>query len=506
MARRSHSSTKRQAAGALTEAEVEVLQEYLEVRAGNQVRITKRLSGDLYERVKLILERLGGVYMTGRQVFAFDLDPSPLLARTAALRQWPLANPFDFFWSGPVVVDAMMRELEWGHTMADLLWEYEHDGRPIRALEPSAGLGHLADAFRERYPMAVIEVCELDPHRRAVLEAKGYRVIAEDFLNYSPPADQFYDVVLMNPPFTVDGDPFTFIRHIRHAEGLLCDRPESKLVSIAPAQMARVERYRGFYEHVLQYGDCEDLPQGAFVEAGTTCETALLSLGKRKNPLYATWDEPDHEDGFPNKRLRLAWMYISVDAVLSEACWQLVCDMLEGKLVVYANGEFAPQTRRRVHEFCQKAIDHLLSEYKVFMRFSPADLASMERHILADYRLAREQYSALKRAEWERAQQRKRAELLDLIAQAERSIQHYSKLLAAGQKQLSSRKRALSAFEAQSGQPPEFRPAKEPPAPGAIDVSGAKPADDGAGEYSSGTRQPAHRGEQLPRHTQLAFF
>jgi hypothetical protein len=505
MARPTRTTTKK-GAGELTETEVETLQQYLEVIDGNLVRVTRRLDGDLYERIKLILERLGGVYMTGRQRFAFDLDPSPLLARAIALKQMPAANPLDFFYSTQPVVEAMMRELEWGNTMLDLVYEYEHDGRQIRAIEPNAGLGHLADAFRQRYPMAAIEVCELDPYRRAVLEARGYRVVAEDFLRYRPPADMRYDVVLMNPPFTIDGDPFTFTRHITHAEALLFDRPGSKLVSVVPAQFARVERYHTFHVHVLQYGDYEDLPQASFVEAGTKWETALISLSKRKNLFYATWDEPDPEDGFPNKRLQLTWMYISVDATLSGACERLIRDMVEGRLLVYASGEIAPKTRERIREFCQLAAHHLLYNYKAYILFTPADLEAMERHILSDYRLAREHYSEMKRAEWERAQQRKRGDLLGMIEQAQRSIESYSRVLASQRALLASRRSALGAFDAQGGQVPDFHPAEEPPAPGEQVEPVGRAEEDCTGGQPTGACQSAGRSEKPPRHTQLAFF
>lgn len=497
---RSTRTTAKKGAGELTATEVETLQQYLEVIDGNLVHITRRLDGDLYERIKLILERLGGVYMTGRQRFAFDLDPSPLVARAIALGQMPVANPLDFFYSTLPVVEAIVRELDWGDTMRDLLWEYEHAGRPIRVLEPSAGLGHLADAFRERYPMTTIEVCELDPFRRAVLEAKGYRVVAEDCLQYHPPPDRRYDIVLMNPPFTIDGDPFTFIRHITHAEELLFDRPLSKLVSVVPAQFARVERYHTFHIHVLQYGDYEDLPQGSFVEAGTKWETALISLHRSKNPFYATWDEPDSEDGFPNKRLRVTWMYISVDAMLSGACERLIRDMVEGRLVVYANGEVAPKTKERIRDFCQLAAHHLLYEYKAYIDFTLADLDAMERHILYDYRLARSQYGEMKRAEWERAQQRKHGELLARIEQTERSIEGYARLLATQKALLVQQRSALEQFEAQGSKVPDFQPVEEPPAPGEqVRACGSK-------EVLTAVGAPAKQREHSPRYTQLAFF
>ncbi|AMJ66033.1 methyltransferase [Hymenobacter sp. PAMC 26628] len=42
-----------------------------------------------------------------------------------------------------------------------------------------------------------------DPELRAVLHDKGYKVIANDFLNYR--GDHFFDLIVMNPPFS-NGD------------------------------------------------------------------------------------------------------------------------------------------------------------------------------------------------------------------------------------------------------------------------------------------------------------
>src|SRR5579859_5283461 len=271
----------------LSEAELGVLQHYVEVIGGNRVRVTKKLDADLYERIKIMFERLGGVYLPNQGRFEFPLDPLPLLRQTMALGLMPKENPLDFFYSPPEVIEALFNELEWGSAMLGLLAAYEQEGRPIRVLEPSAGLGHLADAIRARYPMVTIEVCEVDPYRRAVLMSKGYTVVHEDFLRYRPGPSRFYDVCLMNPPFSLSGDTSVFLNHIRHAYAMLSDHCLSKLVAVVPAQLARQKRYREFYIQVLQYGDYEDLPDGSFVEAGTTWQTGIISLGKRLNDLYA---------------------------------------------------------------------------------------------------------------------------------------------------------------------------------------------------------------------------
>ena len=454
-------SAGNQAKRALAEAELDILRTYCEV-TDNRVRITKQLDEASYERMKLIFERLGGVYMPGRKRFAFEFPPAPLLERVIALGQIPEKNPLDFYYSPPPVIEALFRELEWGNTMSDLLWEHEHHGRPIRVIETGAGLGHLADAFRERYPMATIEVCEIDPYRRAILESKGYRVVAEDAFDYHPSPDRYYDIAFLNPAFTVNGDPFTFIKQIMHAYGMLIDSALSKLVSVVPAQFSRVARYREFYILVLQYGSLEELPQGSFVESGTAWDTSIITLRKRQNPFYATWDEPDAEDGFPNKRVREAWRYISVDEQLCSALELLIDEMLEGKLVVYGNGQAARQTRERMHAFCQRVTERLLYTYQAYLPFTPADLAAMERHILYEYCLAYGQYGEMKRMEWERTQEQKCRTLQATITQTQQRIGQLRQQLVEKERLLTRCKAELEVLEWEGCWIPEFTPAAQP--------------------------------------------
>ncbi len=507
MARQASAMT-RKAAGELTETELEILQQYLEILEGNLVRITKNLDREHFERMKLILERLGGVYMTGRKRFAFDLDPAPLLARTVALRQLPEKNPLDFYYSTQPVIEALFQMLECDHTMEDLLWQYEHYGRPIRVIETGAGLGHLADAFRDRYPMASIDVCEIDPYRRAVLESKGYRVVRENAFDYHPSPDSFYDVAFLNPAFTVGGDPFTFIKHIMHAYGMLFENGWSKLVSVVPAQFSRVARYREFYIRVLEYGSFDELPQGSFVESGTTWDTSVISLRKRKNHFYATWDEPDLYDGFPNLRVREAWKYISVDEQLSSAEWRLIDEMLEGRLVVYDNGQAARQTQERIYAFCQQVTERLLYTYQTYLPFTPDDLQAMERHILYEYRLAYDQYGEMKRLEWERAQERKHSKLQATIAQTAQRIQHLRGQYSLCEQRLIRDREALAALERANDQAPAFAPAAQPPPPGGLplhqQLQGHTNAGDSAFQLTDAA--PTHEQQKQPRRRRARYI
>lgn len=93
----------------------------------------------------------------------------------------------------------------------------------MRVLEPSAGNGNLADAARAAG--AEVDVIEISDSLRKILDAKGYNLVAHDFMEFAP--EQPYDAILMNPPFSNRRDA----EHIRHAFGML--KPGGHLVAIA---------------------------------------------------------------------------------------------------------------------------------------------------------------------------------------------------------------------------------------------------------------------------------
>lgn len=93
-----------------------------------------------------------------------------------------------------------------------------------RVLEPSAGMGGLADLLPKDWTQCV----EISPLHCKVLESKGHRVECADFLNL-PAHGRQVDRVVMNPPFS-DG---RWQAHTEHAFGMLA--PRGRLVAILPA-------------------------------------------------------------------------------------------------------------------------------------------------------------------------------------------------------------------------------------------------------------------------------
>lgn len=84
---------------------------------------------------------------------------------------------------------------------------FSHSGR---ILEPSAGKGDLAEKIQQVCgKQAKVECIELENELVAILQSKGFSVVAEDFLDFATSTE--YGAIIMNPPFDV-GE-----KHLLHA-------------------------------------------------------------------------------------------------------------------------------------------------------------------------------------------------------------------------------------------------------------------------------------------------
>ena len=191
-------------------------------------------------------------------------------------------------------------------------------------LEPSAGMGHIAD--RIRAAGAEPDVVELSGDRRELLEAKGYSIVGHDFMDINPRGftygDTFrapdgkegimrgaggmgsgrvrlvdengdmlgyyfrdelqevrknghnsgYDRILMNPPFGDRRDAL----HVQHAYELL--RPGGRMVAIVGEGVffgndAKAQGFRDWLESVG--GTEEKLEQGTFLDPSLPVNTGV---------------------------------------------------------------------------------------------------------------------------------------------------------------------------------------------------------------------------------------
>ena len=93
----------------------------------------------------------------------------------------------------------------------------------MKALEPQAGLGHIAIALRNKG--IECDCFELSPLLQLALCKLGFRILGSDFLSATPMA--VYDLVIANPPFSNLG----VMRHTLHAMDFL--RPGGRLITLA---------------------------------------------------------------------------------------------------------------------------------------------------------------------------------------------------------------------------------------------------------------------------------
>jgi len=192
----------------------------------------------------------------------------------------------------------------------------------MAVLEPSAGMGHIAD--RIRAAGAEPDVIEMAADRQDLLEAKGFRVIGRDFMEINPRefftfgdvfkaedgttgvmrglggmgsdrvrlveadgretyhsrddltgtekrgTDSGYDRIIMNPPFSNGRD----IAHVQHAYSLL--RPGGRLVALMGEsaftnQNKRAEEFRAWLEELG--GTDEKLAEGTFQDPSLPVNT-----------------------------------------------------------------------------------------------------------------------------------------------------------------------------------------------------------------------------------------
>lgn len=147
-------------------------------------------------------------------------------------------------------------------------------------LEPSAGIGSIAEVARE-YGSGEIICFEVVPKLCEILKAKGFSPINDDFLTCAPVPG--FDLVLMNPPYERDQS----IDHVMHAYQFLADG--GRLLAVLPAGMANYEgsktKKRQAWAHWLDYEvGCQwfPLPEGAFKSAfnPTGVNVALLRIDR----------------------------------------------------------------------------------------------------------------------------------------------------------------------------------------------------------------------------------
>ena len=167
-------------------------------------------SNEARREAETVLEAIGGAKQP-KGHWLFDFDPADVLSEIVVSGCIPDQRAHQFY---PTP-----------RTLAERVVELANIGEAHKVLEPSAGMGGLADLLPQDRTVCV----EVSALHCAVLESKGHMVAKGDFIAWSASTLGRFDRVVMNPPFS-DG---RWRAHLEHAADLL--RPEGRLVAILPS-------------------------------------------------------------------------------------------------------------------------------------------------------------------------------------------------------------------------------------------------------------------------------
>lgn len=147
------------------------------------------------------------------------------------------------------------------------------DGHKV--LEPSAGVGLLAEGIIRHNPNIDLDCIELNSDCKKVLREKGFNVIWSNFLDFKP--KYLYDRVIGAPNFKDNVD----CQHVMKMYE--CVKPGGKVISImSPYWMTGDSELQTNFREWLQDKsyNITMLPDNSYVEDGITVPTILITIEK----------------------------------------------------------------------------------------------------------------------------------------------------------------------------------------------------------------------------------
>lgn len=129
-----------------------------------------------------------------------------------------------------------------------------------RILEPSAGNGSIAECIIKSYPEVELDVIEINPTLRQILELNKFTLVGRNFLEFRTIAR--YEACIMNPPFS------KLVEHIYHA----CKQLVSGgvLVSVVPNSVFYNRKYQEFKQWIYTNNAyVETVDKNAFLSSTT---------------------------------------------------------------------------------------------------------------------------------------------------------------------------------------------------------------------------------------------
>ncbi|MEK6829548.1 MAG: hypothetical protein AABY15_05500 [Nanoarchaeota archaeon] len=144
-----------------------------------------------------------------------------------------------------------------------------------KVLEPSAGIGLLAEGILRHNSNIVLDCIELNSECKKELRKKGFNVIWSDFLDFKP--KYLYDRVIGAPNFKDNIDCAHVMKMYE------CIKPGGKVISImSPYWMTQDSKLQIKFREWLNDKSyvITMLPDNSYMEDGITVPTILITIEK----------------------------------------------------------------------------------------------------------------------------------------------------------------------------------------------------------------------------------
>lgn len=202
---------------------------------------------------------------------------NPLLKKAKQLEQTPEVNfkikEIELFLKYSKINDFFPTPKPIAEVLANCV-DFIYSGFDI--LEPSAGVGNLADAIKSKYidyaKNVKLDCIEINYELAEYLKAKGHTVFNCDFLTYE--TSKKYDLIVMNPPFK------DLLKHLNKALELL--KTDGQILCIVPTMTSSKNKNFVDKTGAVIYNYNFD-----FSEVKTGCKCQLLEINRKKIKEFA---------------------------------------------------------------------------------------------------------------------------------------------------------------------------------------------------------------------------
>lgn len=161
---------------------------------------------------------------------------------------------------------------------------YKENLQKLNILEPSAGMGAILEYLQwNGATKTKLFACEIDEHMKATVVGKGFKVIQDDFLNYSGSMD--FGLIIMNPPFENAEHHLLKAWEVMRNGHIVCLMNEETInnqCSNIRAQLGTIIRENGSVEYLGQAFDTADRK--------TKVRVAMVRLEKKTQTSGAHFD------------------------------------------------------------------------------------------------------------------------------------------------------------------------------------------------------------------------